>query len=228
MVTSPATRSAVDHTVVSVGPYMLCSSAGVISPSLRARSPVSASPPTKSTFNDPKASAASGAPASSPASVGVHCMCDTPCARISDARSASRLAPVKARRTVSMCGRDARTSSVPTPKSIRQAISSTPSSASRSANRTHCSGVPNRPPECMYRSAACSSSASRSSSPSVSRSRPICLARPRNKSSDVLRYWVNGPRATLSARSPSGSMNVCSINATCPPPVPWRSRQAAR
>ncbi|CAM3253236.1 hypothetical protein COSO111634_08395 [Corallococcus soli] len=75
---SASTRCVEDHTVVSVGPYIL-SNTGTRARKRAASAPGSASPPTSSWPSPPSASSARGSSASARAYDGVHCRCVAAC-----------------------------------------------------------------------------------------------------------------------------------------------------
>src|ERR1700687_5198025 len=67
---APGTRQVVDQTVVSVGPYMLCSAAGGASCNCSTSAAGSASPPSRRWSRPPSARRADGSAASNRAMVG--------------------------------------------------------------------------------------------------------------------------------------------------------------
>ena len=151
------TRDVVDQTVVSVGPYMLCSSAA--GPSTESSSAASASgiasPPSITVRSDGSTARVSGSASSMRAIDGVHCRWVTPWRRISSARPSSvagagrtgagAASPLQRARSSSSGTRLASTSSSATPKSMRHAISFTPASRSFSTSARQLSGVPKSP-----------------------------------------------------------------------------------
>ena len=140
---SAAPRSWVsDQTVVSVGPYMLVRRAGVTDRIRAPRAADRASPPTSQWRNRASPGAAAASSTSIDAIDGVHWKCVTPWLAMSCATGGSGSAsrrPATRCRTAASASNDASTRSTGTPKSMRQAISSTPMARSRSTVATHVS-----------------------------------------------------------------------------------------
>lgn len=149
---SVPTSSTDDQIVVSVGPYMLSRRPRRCCRTWSARDAGRASPPSIRTSSFARASAAPGSARSRCAADGVICRWLTPCRSISSARLASAasvlslaLLGTSAARTSASKSRLASTSPSATPKSIKQATSSTPRSARSSKRSRHVSGGPNKP-----------------------------------------------------------------------------------
>ena len=136
----------VDHTVVSVGPYMFINTPGTSSRSCRARSSGSASPPTRSADRRDSALRPAESATSMLAMEGVHCRCVADWSTMSSATDArtDETVPLDASMRRFKSGRCSSTSSGAIPKSIRQAISSTPADLIWATRFRQCSGVPNK------------------------------------------------------------------------------------